>query len=670
MSTAVTPINPANVTPEMDAHQASVRGRATGAEWSDAVLVALLLLVTFACYSNILANSFAYDDGQQILQNPYVKSWHYLPQIFGTTVWSFVGQAGATNYYRPLMTFSFLLLWQIFGALPFGFHLFSLWLQCAVVVTMFFAGRRLFHDVRIAWLAALLFAVHPIHTEAVAWIAALPDLEAGFLLLLALWLLTDPAGASWKRQLGVTLCFCLALLCKEPALMFAPLAVAFEHLVAANRKNTTFLQKILNYLPLAAAAIAYLLLRIALFGKLAPVLQHPKITWPQSIYSAFAMVLDYTRLLLWPSGLSAFRVFHVSTALADAQVVGGILICVLCLVVIFSLRTSAPATAFAVLWIGVTLAPVLNARWMAANVETERYLYLPSIGFCWLAAWCAIRLWDAISPHGAARAVRVALATVLVALLVAGGRATVRRNLDWQNDFVLYTKTLHTNPDAHVIRSNLAGIYFEQGDLARAGKEWEQALAGKPDNVNTMNALGILYTKQGRFAEAKVMLDRAMAAKPLWGDPHYATGLLLEKQGDQTAALVEFQSAIRLAPLNPVAHYWYGDALLKANRVAEAEAQFERTLALGPDAPLGALTALTSIYLNSGRTARAEPILRRLVSQYPYDGTAHFQLAHVLEDRGQRAEALQEYTLGLALEPENTDAQGAVQRLKSVIPRP
>ncbi len=632
--------------------------------------MALLLLVTFACYGNILANSFAYDDGQQILQNPYVKSWHYLPQIFGTTVWSFVGQAGATNYYRPLMTFSFLLLWQIFGALPFGFHLFSLLMQSAVVVILFFAGRRLFGDARIAWLAALLFAVHPIHTEAVAWIAALPDLEAGFLLLLALWLLADPAGPSWKRQSGVTLCFCLALLCKEPALMFAPLVAAYEHMVRPNRQDTSFFPKFLNYLPLVVASATYLLLRIALFGKLAPVLQHPKITWPQTIYSAFAMVLDYTRLLLWPSGLSAFRVFHVSTSLTDPHVVGGILICALCVVAIFSLRKSAPATAFAVLWIGVTLAPVLNARWMAANVETERYLYLPSIGFCWLAAWCALRLWDAIPQASTARVVRLALASVLGALLLAGIVATVRRNLDWQNDFVLYTKTLETTPDAHVIRSNLAGIYFEQGDLARAGKEWEQALASKPDNVNTMNALGILYTKQGRFAEANGMLDRAMAAKPLWGDPHYARGLLLEKEGDQTAALVEFQTAIRLAPLNPVAHYWYGDALQKANRIDEAEAEFQKTLALGPDAPLGALTALASIYLNSGRIAQAEPILRRLVSQYPYDGTAHFQLARVLEDQGQKAAALQEYTLGLALEPDDGDAKTAVQRLKSASPRP
>ena len=79
---------------------------------SDQVLIAVLILLAALCYGNSLFNAFVYDDEQQILQNPYVKSWHYLPQIFTTTVWSFVGAAGTTNYYRPLMTFTYLVLWH------------------------------------------------------------------------------------------------------------------------------------------------------------------------------------------------------------------------------------------------------------------------------------------------------------------------------------------------------------------------------------------------------------------------------------------------------------------------------------------------------------------------------------------------------------------------------
>src|SRR5271157_4751999 len=80
----------------------------------------LLFLLSVGCYINTLLNAFVYDDELQILQNPYIKSWHYLPAIFRTTVWSFIGSAGDTNYYRPLMTLTYLFLWKIFGDSPVG----------------------------------------------------------------------------------------------------------------------------------------------------------------------------------------------------------------------------------------------------------------------------------------------------------------------------------------------------------------------------------------------------------------------------------------------------------------------------------------------------------------------------------------------------------------------
>ena len=274
----------------------------------------------------MLTNSFVYDDDQQILQNPYIKSWHYLPQIFGTTVWSFVGQAGATNYYRPLMTFSFLVMWTLFGAVPFGFHLFSLVLHAAVVLLGFYAGLRLFSDWRIAWIAALLFAVHPVHTEAVDWISAYPDLQVAlFFLATFLWYAREGKPAA-TDQVVLALTFALALLSKEPALMFIPVALFYEYYVRPCRASFTAREKFLRYLPLLCLGAFYMALRVALFGKLAPVLQHPQITWPQTIYSALAMVSDYTVLLVWPAHLSAFHDFQASTSLFEPRVVFGILV--------------------------------------------------------------------------------------------------------------------------------------------------------------------------------------------------------------------------------------------------------------------------------------------------------------------------------------------------------
>src|ERR1700730_6076461 len=210
---------------------------------SDQVLIGLLILLAFLCYGNSLFHGFVYDDEQQILQNPYVKSWHYLPQIFSTTVWSFVGAAGTTNYYRPLMTFTFLALWQIFKDLPFGFHLFNVTLNAAVVVLVFAAGRRLFQDRGVAWLSGGVFAIHPVHTEVVDWIAAVPELEVTLFVLLTFWLFTQLDRGSWKLHLATAVSFALAVLCKEPALMFAPLAIAFEHFVRPDNHGTSLVAK-------------------------------------------------------------------------------------------------------------------------------------------------------------------------------------------------------------------------------------------------------------------------------------------------------------------------------------------------------------------------------------------------------------------------------------------
>jgi protein O-mannosyl-transferase len=628
---------------------------------SDQVLIGLLILLAVLCYGNSLFNGFVYDDEQQILQNPYVKSWHYLPQIFSTTVWSFVGAAGTTNYYRPLMTFTFLALWQIFKDLPFGFHLFNVTLNAAVVVLVFVAGRQLFQDRRVGWIAAALFAIHPVHTEVVDWIAAVPELEVTLFVLLTFWLFTQLDKASWKLHLATVASFALAVLCKEPALMFAPLAIAFEHFVRPDNRDTSLVTKLRRYTPLCAVGAAYLLLRVALFGKLAPVLQHPKLTWPQAIYSGFALVAGYTKYLFWPAPLSAFHVFHPSVSPWEMPVILGIFVVLISIALIVYLSKRVPAAAFCIFWMGVTIAPVLNARWMATNVFTERYLYLPSVGFCWLVAWYAVRLWDrsSASPVAWPRKLLVAAAAVIAVLSVS---SVARRNRIWRDDMTLYSRTLQTNSDAAIIRSNLAGFYFENGDLARAEQEWVAALAEKPDNVVTMNALGELYTQQGRYAEAENMLKRAINDKPLYGSPHYNYGILLQKTGRMPEALTELGRAVNLSPLSAPAHRWYGEALLQNDQLDLAESQLKQSLQL--EDSFTTLQDLAGLYLRMRRISDAEVTLRRLISEHPYDSQSHFQLGKILEDAGKKEEARHEYQAGLTTDPANAEARQALQRLE------
>jgi len=131
---------------------------------SSTALVGSLILLAVIPYLNTLLNGFVYDDTMQILENPYIRSFDHLKEIFGTTIWSSIGDMGGTNYYRPMMTFGYLICHQLFGPLAYGFHLTNLLLHAATVCILFFLSIEIFEDRSLALLAAGLFALHPIHT--------------------------------------------------------------------------------------------------------------------------------------------------------------------------------------------------------------------------------------------------------------------------------------------------------------------------------------------------------------------------------------------------------------------------------------------------------------------------------------------------------------------------
>src|SRR5258708_36735875 len=233
--------------------------------------------------------------------------------------------------------------------------------------------------------------------ESEKWVCAGPRLDANGLFVGAFLIYIRRSILDPKSHVAVVACYGAAMMAKEPALLLAPLLVYYEHFVRDGHQQTPFRAKIRQYTPVCLVGLGYLVSRSLLFGKLAPVLQHPQITWREGIYWAFALIASYARLLFWPTRLSAFHTFHASESLRDPGVLAGIAMVLGCLAFLVYFYKRQPQLAFCVLWIGLTLGPVLNVRWMAANVLTERYLYLPSLAFYWLASriaeWaCDLRL--------------------------------------------------------------------------------------------------------------------------------------------------------------------------------------------------------------------------------------------------------------------------------------
>ncbi len=236
---------------------------------------------------------------------------------------------------------------------------------------------------------------------------------------------------------------------------------------------------------------------------------------------------------------------------------------------------------------GATLAPVLNARWLPAGVFAERYLYLPSVGFCWLVAWAATKAWRVVpteKPSPARQLLWRAMPVALGIVAILYGARTIRRNRDWRSDEVLYQRILDEQPDAQFIRTNLGVIYFDRGDMAGAEREWTRSLGPLHPYASTLNDMGLLRSGQKRYDEAIAYFEQAMHDRPNYADPYKNLAVTYAEMGRAADADREFRKAVELAPLNSGIRDAYGHFLLDQSRPSEAQEQFAASAENDPNA--------------------------------------------------------------------------------------
>src|SRR5262245_58374729 len=427
-------------------------------------IIAAVVLATlgFAAYFNSLSNQFVHDYNYQIVRNPYLHSDQSLTKLLFSDVWGYQtpGRAGTSNYYRPLQMLIYRWIAQASGLNPSAFH----WVNLILHLLVSFTAYLLFwHLTRNYWLsvsATALFVLHPIHTEAVDWIASLPELGCALFYFLSFWLFLSSQPrpspkvkpAKKKKQAsqpqanqvsgrvfwhaGSLFSFAVSLLFKEMALTVPIVVAAYAFTFEAKTPNwkdriRASVQKSWPYL---AVAVGYLVLRYQVLGFISKSQQVWSLSiWAQSL-SILHLATQYWYKLLFPINLNAFYTFQPVLGLSEARAWMAIaVVAVLIGFIWYGFRRYSLAS-FAAAWVFLTLLPVMNIRGVGINVFTERYLYIPSWGFCLLVAWLASRALARISEPPRTYVAVAALAFISVLY----GIQTSQRNRDWENDFVFY----------------------------------------------------------------------------------------------------------------------------------------------------------------------------------------------------------------------------------------
>ncbi len=426
-------------------------------------------------------------------------------------------------------------------------------------------------------MAALLFATHPIHTEAVTWVAGLPDLSFTFFYLLSLYFYIRSTDSSplYRGTYPLSVAsFFLATLCKEPALTLPIVLFAYDY--TFRRREIRRAPPLRKYIPYLIVSGAYLTLRFRALGKFAPATAHPELSSYQYFINIIPLFAEYLAKLILPTNLNAFHVLHPISSMFEAKAVFSFGVTAAFVVLAFRLRRNM-AALFGLLFIVVPLLPVLYIPGLGKSTFAERYLYASSFGFVLLVA-SLVSLARLKKPGAAA-----GLTAVLIVIAGLYSWATISRNAIWKDQYTFLTEAVRKSPDADRPHYDLGKKLGEMGKLDEAIEQYETALQLNPDYKEAHNNLGLAFADKGWVDKAIEQYQIALKLDFNVAEAHYNLGSAFFNKGWIDKAIEQWEIALRLSPDDVASRTNLGTAFLNKGWVDRAIEQYQRVLKMRPD---------------------------------------------------------------------------------------
>lgn len=585
------------------------------------VLSVLLAVVTLALYWPVQSFDFVnYDDDVLVRDNRQIRDGLSKEGL----LWAFT----TFDYgnWHPLTWVSHMADVEVYGLNAGDHHRTNALIHTAAALLLFLVFARMTRSVEASGLVALLFAIHPLHVESVAWVAERKDVLSGFFWVLTLsayaWYVRKPTAL---RYLLVVLSFTMGLLSKPMVVTLPFVLMLLDYwplqrlpgaMTVFNRQMSVggapmrdaVLRLVIEKIPLLLLSAASSVLTLVAQKEVGAVWSVDKMPIDVRLANALVSYAEYIRKTVWPVELA---VLYPHPGMPEAWKIGAsaLLLGAVTALAIRNMR-KMPFLLVGWLWYLGTLVPVIGIVQVGSQAMADRYTYIPLIGFFIAVAWGAERL--IVERPGWKTPFMVSSLAVLSVLMILA-RSQVET---WQSSLTLFEKALaatKVNPLAH---HNVGAFYLDQGDCQKAVPHFLEAIRMKENYAYPYHGLGVCASRQTPPTGALYFFGRALELDPHMTRALNDRGILYMKQGEFGSAAEDFEQALRIKPDHDAAHANLGLIYMSQGRLAAAETHLNEARRLNPDSA-EVLNNLGLLCTRQGKIDDAAAWFRKALERVP-----------------------------------------------------
>ncbi len=666
----------------------------------------IIIILTIIVYANSFQNQFTHDDVVIIQRNELIRDIRNTAKIFLSDYWIVDKDAGL---YRPLVVFSYAINYLFNEFDPEGFHIVNLFIHILNSLLVFLILYYLFKEPLYAFISSLIFAVHPIHTEAVSGIVGRAELMAFFFFAVAWIIYIFFINNKSKSLLFISIfSFFLGLLSKENVVTFLfipPLTdLVWEFQMNIKAYLSRFIKNLITrYIYFLIPIIGYFGLRYIVLGDIVGIrnisfIENATATvdlFPR-ILTALTLFLKYIILLLLPIKLSvdySFNQIPLKETLGDLEVLFSIFIAIIFIWgLIYSFRKKDVKIFLGLTFFVITYSVISNLIIPIGTIFGERLIYAPSLAFSMLLAY-PFAIWK---PRFTTPLTRITLC-ILISLILFYSIRTISRNNDWKDNYHLFLSASKVSTESLKVRSNMGVFYGQRGLYDEQLTEFKKAEGIYPDDKVVNKNLYATFMQMGLVEEGIAFFEEIISAAPDAIYPRFYLAKIYTENMELKKSIQQFEKLLELSPdheeakrLLQINHgkmefiaknpqiasslkvdlswrrdYLKGKRLMMNKDLSNALKYFEKALKKDPR-DLEFFNDLGYLYLNSGKLDKAEKIFKRGVESFPQNVILRNNLASIYFKKKKYLEAEQEWKTCLKLDPTFQNASKNLAILKGM----